>query len=430
MGLIDQAKQKQNNEIFEYIASREPVTTDQLMKGVADGVITVMHNTKRPLETARAVGKGLYTKVNANVGTSPLHCDMQEELQKAQAALDAGTDAIMDLSTGGDIPGIRREILKMSTVPVGTVPAYEAVAPYITKGQGLDDMRREEWFEVIERQAEEGVDFMTLHCGINRKTVAIVKKYPRVMGVVSRGGSLLTEWIAKTGKENPLFEDYDRVLELLKKYDVAISLGDGLRPGCLEDATDNPQIEELKELGKLTKRAIEAGVQVIVEGPGHIPVHEVAENIRLQKKYCYGAPFYVLGPIVTDIAPGYDHITSAVGGSIAASSGADFLCYVTRAEHLCLPNAEEVREGVIASRIAAHAGDVSKGVPGAREWDLELSKARRKRDWKKQRELAIDKLRYDELFKRGKAEDVCTMCGEYCSLKTMDRCEEKAGENG
>ena len=430
MGMIELSKNREVNEVLKHISSSEKISVEKLQDSVSNGRIAIMHNTNRPVHTARAVGEGLSTKVNANVGTSPLHFDVEEELEKVSIAIDAGADAVMDLSTGGDIPSIRRQIIEMSDVPIGTVPVYEALAPYMIGKKPIECMQPEEIFEVIIRQAEEGVDFMTLHCGVTKAIISTIEKFPRVMGVVSRGGSLLIEWMKKTGKENPLYSDFNKVLDILLKYDITISLGDGLRPGCLADSTDKSQLDELKVLGKLSERAVGAGVQAIVEGPGHIPVHEVAENIRLQKKYCNHAPFYVLGPIVTDIAPGYDHITSAIGGAIAASAGADFLCYVTRAEHLSLPTPEDVREGVIVARIAAHAGDVAKGIPGAAEWDYEYSLLRRKRDWTGQRDLVLDPERYDELLKRGKSDDVCSMCGDFCSLKTMERCgiKEKGNE--
>lgn len=430
MGLIEDARKGNPSETLSVIAKRESVSIKTLARSVAEGRVSVLHNGKRPLSAACAVGEGLRTKVNANIGSSPDYFDISMEIKKAHAAVEAGADTIMDLSTGGDIAAIRARILEEIDVPLGTVPIYEAAGPLLHKGRGIEGLEPSELLEIIEKQAEEGVDFMTLHCGINRNIVESLERYSRVMDVVSRGGSLIIEWMIRTGRENPLLEQYDKVLAILRKHDITLSLGDGMRPGCIADSTDEAQLEELKALGVLAQRAIEGGVQVLVEGPGHIPVHQVAENVRLQKECCHRAPFYVLGPLVTDVAPGHDHIGAAIGGAIAAAAGADFLCYVTPTEHLALPDIEDVREGVIAAMIAAHAGDIAKGVKGAAEWDLKLSRLRRKRDWDAQSGVVLDPVRFKQLRRRGKAEedDVCTMCGSYCSLKTMERCymQEKA----
>jgi phosphomethylpyrimidine synthase len=406
---------------MEMVAREEDVSSEWLREKIASGRIVIPANRKHKGLQAIGIGEGLRIKVNTNLGTSSDHIDLEEELKKLEVSIRAGTDTVMDLSTGGDIDAIRREIIAHSPIPVGTVPLYEAVVEAVKERKALAKMRVEDIFEVIERQADEGVDFITVHCGVTRSSVERLRYDRRVMGVVSRGGSFLIEWMIYNDQENPLYEHFNRLLEIAKKYDITLSLGDGLRPGCLVDATDRPQVEETIILGELTERAWAEGVQVMIEGPGHVPLDQIEANVLLEKRLCKGAPFYVLGPLVTDISPGYDHITCAIGGAIAGKAGADFLCYVTPSEHLKLPSIEDVREGVIATRIAAHAADIVRGNKKAFQWDLEMSKARKKLDWERQVELSIDPekaRRYHEEGKSGER-DVCTMCGEFCAIKRV-----------
>ncbi|MDO8682747.1 MAG: phosphomethylpyrimidine synthase ThiC [Armatimonadota bacterium] len=407
---------------MEYVAKSEGCDLKQLVEGIAAGKIVIPSNAHRNLAQPRAVGEGLRTKINANIGTSAEYPDIEDELLKLDAALDAGADAIMDLSTGGDIPAIRRQILAKTPVPLGTVPMYEAAVKVIAEKGSIVKMTAEDMFSVIESQAREGVDFMTLHCGVTRESVARLQKQGRVTDVVSRGGAFLVCWMLGNETENPLYTEYDRILEIAREHDVTLSLGDGLRPGCLADATDRAQVQELIILGELVKRARNAGVQAMVEGPGHVPLNQVAANMLLEKRLCEDAPFYVLGPLVTDVAPGYDHITAAIGGAVAAMSGADFLCYVTPSEHLGLPTVQDVRDGVIASRIAGHAADVAKGLRGAMDWDVRMSSARKARDWNKQVELAIDPKKAAALRAKrsGGSEDVCSMCSSFCAMKVVE----------
>lgn len=407
---------------METVARDERVDINLLVKRVAEGTVVIPKNANRDMLSVRGVGLGLRTKVNANIGTSTTYPDIKDELVKLTAALDAGADAMMDLSTGGDLTNIRKVIIERCPVPLGTVPIYETSVNVSTERGAITKITGDDLLDVVERQAKQGVDFMTLHCGITKESIKRLRDQGRVTDVVSRGGAFLVKWILANDKENPLYERYDDVLEIARKYDITLSLGDGFRPGCGADATDRAQIQELIILGELVKRAREAGVQAMVEGPGHVPMDQIATNMILQKRLCEGAPFYVLGPLVTDVAPGYDHITSAIGGAIAAMSGADFICYVTPSEHLALPEAEDVREGVIAARIAGHAADIVKGVPGAKEWDLEMSKARKARDWNKQIELAMDPVRARQLRDKrsGGSEDVCSMCGELCAMKVVE----------
>jgi phosphomethylpyrimidine synthase len=404
---------------MEAVARAEGMSLDHVIEGVAKGVIVITRNARHTSIAPLGIGKGLRTKINANIGTSKDRMSIDDEIEKLKAAVAAGADAVMDLSTGGPIVDIRKEILKHSTVAIGTVPIYQAAVETVERGRSIVQMDPEMLFRVIEEQAEEGVDFVTVHCGVTTASVDRLKRQGRIMDVVSRGGAFHLEWIIYNEEENPLYKQYDRLIEIAKKYDMTLSLGDGMRPGCLADATDRAQIEELITLGELRDTAVDAGVQVMIEGPGHVPINQVETNIKIQKELCKGAPFYVLGPLVTDVAPGYDHITSAIGGAIAGAAGADFLCYVTPSEHLRLPDIEDVREGVIASRIAAHAADIAKGVKGAIEWDREMSRRRKALDWKGQIELSINpdrarKLRESSLPKES---DVCTMCGEFCSMK-------------
>jgi phosphomethylpyrimidine synthase len=413
---------------MEACAKAEGVSPDYIREGIAQGTIVLCKNKKSNLAKPCAIGKGLKTKVNVNIGTSKDRVNIEEELKKLEIAIRYGADAVMDLSTGGDLDEIRRVIRENCPVPLGTVPIYQAAIEAVEiHKKSMVQMTVSEIFKVIEKQAEQGVDFMTVHCGITREGLERLKNKERVLGVVSRGGSFIIEWMVYNNKENPLYEYFDELLEIARTYDVTLSLGDGLRPGCLADATDAPQIHELIILGELTLRAWDKGVQVMIEGPGHVPINQVEANVLLQKRLCHGAPFYVLGPLPTDIAPGYDHLVSAIGGAIAGSAGADFLCYVTPAEHLRLPTLEDVKEGLIAGKIAAHIADLAKGVKGAWEWDLEMAKARAELDWEKQIELSIDpekarKYRMEGGISRSKA---CTMCGEYCAIKVFEHAYKK-----
>jgi len=403
---------------MEAAARAEGVDAEFIRSSIEEGVVIITRNKKHTSIEPLAVGKGLKTKVNANIGSSQDHIDIEEELEKLRAAVDAGADAVMDLSTGGDVNAIRRAVLEESPVPIGTVPIYQAAIDAKKRGKSFVELTADEMFDVVEQQAEEGVDFVTVHCGVTRASVERVSREGRIMGIVSRGGALTAEWMKFNKKENPLYEQYPRLVEIAKKYDMVLSLGDGLRPGCLADATDRGQVQELVILGELAREAFDAGVQVMVEGPGHMPIDQIEANILLQKRLCNGAPFYVLGPLVTDIAPGYDHITSAIGGAIAAKSGADFLCYVTPSEHLRLPTVQDVRDGVIASRIAAHAGDIAKSARFMEE-DSTLARARKKLDWDEQIRLSIDPARARNLREDSPPEDsdVCTMCGSLCAIK-------------
>jgi phosphomethylpyrimidine synthase len=408
-------------EEMKRVAREEEISPKGLRDKIASGRIIIPANRKHKGVKPVGIGESLRIKVNTNLGSSMDHIDLEEELEKLRVSIQAGTDTVMDLSTGGDIDAIRKEIIRHCSVPLGTVPIYEAAIETVKKRKALAKMRVEDLFEVIERQAEEGVDFMTVHCGVTRSSVERLRRDRRIMGVVSRGGSFLVEWMIYNGQENPLFSHFDRLLKIAKKFDVTLSLGDGLRPGCLADATDRPQVEETIILGELTERAWAEGVQVMIEGPGHVPLDQIEANVLLEKRLCKGAPFYVLGPLVTDISPGYDHITCAIGGAIAGKAGADFLCYVTPSEHLKLPSPEDVREGVIATRIAAHAADIARGNQKAFQRDLRMSEARKNFDWKKQIELSLDPEKARRYHEEGKSReaDVCTMCGEFCAIKRV-----------
>jgi len=403
-------------------AEHDGIPPEEILRKVAAGTVVIPKNRMRAFE-ARGIGEGLSTKINANIGTSLSHASLDEEIDKLIVAVEAGADAAMDLSTGGDIDAILGGIIEHSPVMIGTVPIYRSVSRLMVKGGGCGDLTEEAIFTDIEQEARMGVDFMTLHCGITRNTLAVLGGCDRIMGIVSRGGSLMAEWMQLHGRENPLYEHYDRLLEIARTYDVTLSLGDGLRPGSIADAEDRAQLAELITLGELVMRARRAGVQVMVEGPGHVPLSRIASDMKLQKRLCNGAPYYVLGPLPTDIAPGYDHIVGAIGGAIAAASGADFLCYVTPAEHLGLPAAQDVYEGVFASRIAAHIGDLEKGVRGAWERNEAMSAARRHFDWESMFRLAIDpaKARRVRCQTEDRDKDVCTMCGELCAVKTYER---------
>jgi phosphomethylpyrimidine synthase len=406
-------------EEIKEVSISEGISTDEIIKGIQDGTIVIPKNKNRILKRVVAVGKGLKTKVNANIGTSPDHISFEEEIEKMKVAVKAGADAVMDLSIGGNLTAIRKEILAQCPVCVGTVPIYEVACDTVKNKKKISQMDGEFMFDVIEQQADQGVDFMTIHCGVTRETVEILNRQGRHVGVVSRGGSFLVKWINANKKENPYYEQYDRLLKIAKKYDVTLSLGDGFRPGCLADASDGPQIAELSVLGELVLRARKAGVQTMIEGPGHVPLDQIQANVILAKRLAHNAPLYFLGPLVTDIAPGYDHITSAIGGAMAASYGVDFICYVTPAEHLRLPNIQDVHDGVIAARIASHVADIVKNVKGAREQDFQMSKYRKDRNWDKQKEFSIDPEKFEKERAKllPKQEDVCTMCGEFCSMK-------------
>jgi len=407
---------------IKHVAEKEGVETDFIIQGLAGGEIIIPANVNHTNLIPCGIGKGLRTKVNANIGTSSDFCDLNMELRKLQAAIDFGADTVMDLSTGGDIPAIRRAIMRASTVPVGTVPIYQAGIEAIENRGAIVNMTVDEIFAVIEAHAKDGVDFMTVHCGVTQASLARLKKQGRTTDIVSRGGAFLIGWMLHNDKENPLYQYYDRLLDLALEYDFALSLGDGLRPGCLADATDRAQIEELITLGELVECARQAGVQAMVEGPGHLPLNQIATNVQLEKSLCRGAPFYVLGPLVTDVGAGYDHITAAIGGAIAAAAGADFLCYVTPSEHLSLPTIEDVKEGVIASRIAAHAADIAKGVKGAQEWDEQMSRARKAFDWKTQAKLSLDPELSQQVHNKIPASGAtCSMCGKYCAMAIVEK---------
>ena len=419
MTQLEMARKNKISEEMEICAEYEGVDPEFIRKGVENGNIVVIRNKKHKSISPLAIGKGLKTKVNANIGTSKDRTDVDQELKKVRVSVAAGADTIMDLSTGGDIKAIRKAIIKESSLVIGTVPIYQAAVQMLNSNKAIVEMTAEDMFGVIEENGEDGVDFITVHCGITKKSIGCLEIGGRHLGIVSRGGSFLANWIRCNKRENPLYEQYDKLLEIAKRYDMVLSLGDGLRPGCIADATDRAQIEELITLGELTKRARDQGVQVMIEGPGHVPIREIKANVELEKSLCQGAPFYVLGPIPTDIAPGYDHITAAIGGAIAGSAGADFLCYVTPAEHLRLPTIEDVKEGIIASKIAAHIADIAKGVPGAIEKDLLMAKHRDEFNWEGQVNLSIDpeKVRACLETSESAGKEGCTMCGEFCAIK-------------
>ncbi|HOL22528.1 MAG TPA: phosphomethylpyrimidine synthase ThiC [bacterium] len=402
-----------------YVAGREKINPEVLAEKVAEGKVVILKHRN----TYLGIGEGLKIKVNANIGTSPDIVDVHSEIEKLKAACKYGADTVMDLSTGGDINKIRQTIVERSPVPVGTVPVYQAAIESIEEKGALVKMEPDKLFDVIEKHAEDGISFVTLHCGITLNTLERLRKSPRKTMVVSRGGAFLISWMIANEKENPLYEHFDRVLDIARKYDLVLSLGDGMRPGSIVDATDNSQIDELLTLGELTEIAWKNGVQVIIEGPGHIPLNEIPANVVLQKKICKGAPFYVLGPVVTDIAPGYDHITSTIGAAVAGWYGADFICYVTPSEHLGLPEIEEVVEGTIAAKIAAHSADIARGLKNSIEWDYKMDIARTQRNWQEEKKLSIDPFKFDKIHKRYKSteKDVCTMCGKYCAIKTVEK---------
>ncbi len=401
------------------VATREGVAMDALVRSLAEGRTVIPSNKTLPAPRSCGVGESLRTKVNANIGTSDDYPDLEDELRKLRAALAARTDAVMDLSTGGPISEIRARIVRESTVPVGSVPIYEAAVRAQEAKGSIVAMDADDMFDAIEAHCASGVDFVTVHCGVTRRVLDALKHNGRVTDIVSRGGAFLAGWILANDMENPLYEQFDRLLEIARKYDVTLSLGDGFRPGSQADASDAPQMAELAELGSLVPRCREAGVQCMVEGPGHVPLSQVESNVHMAKAVCAGAPFYVLGPLVTDVAPGYDHITAAIGGALAGMSGADFLCFVTPREHLGLPTVQDVHDGVIVTRIAAHAADLAKGSKAAWDWDLEMSRARKSLDWERQLELAIDPPKARSMFeeRRKEGEEACTMCGNLCAMR-------------
>ena len=426
MTQIESARRGETTLQVEAVARDERREAAVVRERVAGGRIVICGNRRRAelglSQPVCGIGEGLRTKVNANIGTSTDYHEVDAELAKLHAAVDAGTDTVMDLSTGGDLYAIRQRIMEECPVTVGTVPIYDAAVRAARERGGIRHMTAEGMLAAARTHAEQGVDFLTLHCGVTRDVIATLEETPRVGGIVSRGGSFLATWMRYNGQENPFYEQYEELLAICKEHDVVISLGDGLRPGALADAMDRAQVHELNVLAELCSRALAAGVQVIVEGPGHVPLDQVTAQVQLQKSLCRGAPFYVLGPLVTDIAPGYDHITAAIGGALAASAGVDFICYVTPAEHLGLPEPEHVREGVIAARIAGHAADIVKKVPGAVEWDLEFSRARRELNWDVMLSKCIDPRRARELRadRSSEGKGVCSMCSEFCALKVLE----------
>ncbi|MCI8728931.1 MAG: phosphomethylpyrimidine synthase ThiC [Clostridia bacterium] len=417
---MDAARRGIVTKEMEAVAREENISIESLMEELAKGTVIIPANKNHKCLKPRGIGFSLKTKINVNLGTSRDCLDMQCEMAKVENAVKMGADAIMDLSSFGDTKVFRRKLTKECPATLGTVPIYDAIVYY---NKPLKEITAKEWIDVVRMHAEDGVDFMTIHCGINRNTAKRFKEAKRLTNIVSRGGSLIFSWMELTGNENPFYEYYDEILDICREYDVTMSLGDACRPGSIADSGDISQIEELVTLGELTKRAWEKDVQVMIEGPGHMPLNEIEANMKIQRTICKGAPFYVLGPIVTDVAPGYDHITSAIGGAIAATHGASFLCYVTPAEHLRLPNLDDMKEGIIASKIAAHAADIAKGLKGAKDWDNEMSTARKDLDWERMFSLAID----EEKPRRYRTEstpehhDTCTMCGKMCAVRNMNK---------
>ena len=419
---MDAARKGISTPQMKKVAEKERMPLEKLMELVAQGKVAICANKAHTCLDPEGVGSMLRTKINVNLGVSRDCKDYDIEMKKVQSAIDLGAEAIMDLSSHGDTQPFRRKLVAECPAMIGTVPVYDSVIHY---QRDLGTLTAKDFIDVVRLHAEDGVDFVTLHCGITRKTIEQIRKHKRKMNIVSRGGSLVFAWMSMTGEENPFYEYFDEILDICEKHDVTISLGDACRPGCLADATDVCQIEELVRLGELTKRAWAHNVQVMVEGPGHVPLDQVAANMQVQQSICMGAPFYVLGPLVTDIAPGYDHITAAIGGAVAAMSGAAFLCYVTPAEHLALPNVEDVKQGIIASKIAAHAADIAKGIPGARERDDQMADARRALDWDGQFACALDPETAKAIRDSRKPEDdhsdTCSMCGKFCAVRSMNK---------
>ncbi len=420
---MDAARKGIITEQMKIVAEKEKMDINRLMSLMAEGKVIIPANKNHKSLDPEGVGEGLRTKINVNLGISKDCSNVDVELDKVKKSLELKAEAIMDLSCFGKTKEFRRKLIDMSPAMIGTVPMYDAVGFY---DKDLKDITVDEFFKVVETHAKDGVDFVTIHAGLNKHTASKVAKNERLMGIVSRGGSLLYAWMHLNDAENPFYEHYDRLLDICVEYDLTLSLGDGCRPGGLKDSTDACQVEELIVLGELTKKAWERNVQVMIEGPGHMALNEITGNMMLEKRLCHGAPFYVLGPLVTDVAPGYDHITSAIGGAIAAANGADFLCYVTPAEHLRLPDLDDMKEGIIATRIAAHAADIAKNIPGARDWDDNMSQARRDLDWEKMINLSIDpeKARRYRESSKPEHEDSCTMCGKMCAVRNMNRIHE------
>lgn len=426
MTQIEYARKGLTSPEVKVVSEKENLDPSVIREELAQGRIVIPKNITHSIKEICGIGNLLRTKVNANIGTSNNSPNISEEIEKLKIAIEAGTDTVMDLSVGEGIEDMLENVIKESAVPVGTVPIY-AVATNLLRTGDISDMRWEDIEAVLEKQAKMGVDFFTIHAGVTKEIVEFLKKRERILDVVSRGGSFLVDWIVKNKQENPLYTNFEKVLEIAKRYDVTLSLGDGMRPGTIKDAGDEAQIQELIVLGRLAKMARESGVQVMIEGPGHVPINQIEYNVSIEKSLCGGAPFYVLGPLVTDVAPGYDHIVAAIGGAIAASYGADFLCYVTPSEHLRLPDGADIKEGIIASRIAAHAADIAKGIKNSMDWDSAISRARKLRDWQSQFSLAIDpqkpkRYRNDS---RPKSSDVCSMCNEFCPIKRGEKSLKK-----
>jgi phosphomethylpyrimidine synthase len=420
MTQIENARNGSISQQLKTVAANESIPEEQLRQLVADGKVVIPCNKNHKNLLPIGIGKFLRTKINANIGTSGDYNKIEDELKKIDMVIKYEADTVMDLSTGGDVDKIRRALIERSTIPFGNVPIYQMAKDIAAKGGTFVEMTFAQMLEYMEIQAEDGVDFMTIHAGLTRRAVEKLRQQGRKAGIVSRGGSITTGWMLHNNKENPFYEHFDEILAMARTYDVTMSLGDGLRPGCLADGSDWGQMEELLTLGELVKRSKAAGVQVMVEGPGHLPIDQIEMNIKLQKALCDDAPFYVLGPIVTDIAPGYDHITAAMGGAIAASVGADFLCYVTPTEHLGLPDENDVKEGIIASKIAAHVGDIAKKIPGAIDRDNRMAKARKELDWKTQEKICIDPERFRQVrAERSSSTDACSMCGDLCVYKIL-----------
>jgi phosphomethylpyrimidine synthase len=429
--MLEELRRGSVTPVLQKVAADERMELGDLAEALIKGTAVMPYNKRREMKSPRVIGGGSRIKVNANIGTSSDYVGMEEELLKLRAAVEAGADAVMDLSSWGPIDRVRDAVIANSPIPVGTVPIYQAALRSIDEKGSIVAMTPDDMFRAIEDHCASGVDFITVHCGVTAGVLESLKANPRIADIVSRGGAFLAGWILHNGEENPLYSEFDRLLDIARRYEVTLSLGDGLRPGCIEDASDASQIAELVILGELVKRSREAGVQCMVEGPGHVPMHQVEANVRMAKAITRGAPFYVLGPLVTDVAAGYDHVASAIGGAIAAMNGADFLCYVTPREHLGLPTAEDVREGVIVTRIAAHAADIARGIPGAREWDLRMSKARKALRWGDQLRLALDPVTARRLFgeRQVEGEEACTMCGDLCAMRFVAEylgCEDSA----
>ncbi len=420
--LMKDAKNGEITPVIREVADNEDMNPEKLAKLVAQGKIVIPVNNRKKSLRPIGIGKGLRIKVNANIGTSMDYNDIEEEIEKARICMKYGADTIMDLSTGGDVTEIRRRIIQEVNIPTGTVPIYQAGLEKILEKEGaVVDMSEDDMFNAIETHLKDGVDFITVHCGVTRESVRRLKMSGRITNVVSRGGAFLTAWILHNDQENPLYRNFDYLLDIASEYDATLSLGDGMRPGGISDSTDMVQIEELVTLTELVKRARKANVQSMVEGPGHIPFHQIAANVQLEKAMTDEAPFYVLGPLVTDIAPGYDHIVGAIGGAMAAFAGADFLCYVTPSEHLCLPTIDDVVEGIMASRIAAHAIDITRGI--GLESDIEMDIYRKKRDWEKMFSVAMNPIKARAYYERRKAKDsdVCSMCGDLCAIRICEK---------